>query len=66
MNNTDVTGLTAKKKFEHARGPYVIPPTQLIGERSEPLSMVFNDQPRDIYIYIWRDRICEKGHQVQI
>ena len=31
MNNTGVTGLTAKKKnFEHARGPYVIPPTQLI------------------------------------
>ena len=26
----------------------------VIGERSEPLSMVFNDQPRDIYIlYIW-------------
>ena len=24
-----------------------------IGERSEPLSRVFNDQPRDIYIYIW-------------
>ena len=23
----------------------------IIGERSEPLSMVFNDQPRDIYIY---------------
>ena len=22
----------------------------IIGERSEPLSMVFNDQPRDIYI----------------
>ena len=32
MNNTGVTGLTAKKKkdFEHARGSYVIPPTQLI------------------------------------
>ena len=27
--------------------------TYIIGERSEPLSMVFNDQPRDIYIYIW-------------
>ena len=24
----------------------------VIGERSEPLSMVFNDQPRDIYIYM--------------
>ena len=24
----------------------------IIGERSEPLSMVFNDQPRDIYIYM--------------
>ena len=24
----------------------------LVGERSEPLSMVFNDQPRDIYIFI--------------
>ena len=24
-----------------------------IGERSEPLSRVFNEQPRDIYIYIW-------------
>ena len=23
----------------------------LIGERSEPLSTVFNDQPRDIYIF---------------
>ena len=23
-----------------------------IGERNEPLSMVFNDQPRDIYIYM--------------
>ena len=23
----------------------------IIGERSEPLSRVFNDQPRDIYIY---------------
>ena len=30
MNNTGVTGLTAKKNFEHARGSYVIPPTQLI------------------------------------
>ena len=28
---------------------YVI--NNLIGERSEPLSRVFNDQPRDIYIY---------------
>ena len=26
---------------------------ELIGERSEPLFMVFNHQPRDIYIYIW-------------
>ena len=25
--------------------------TIIIGERSEPLSRVFNDQPRDIYIY---------------
>ena len=25
----------------------------LVGERSEPLSRVFNDQPRDIYIYIY-------------
>ena len=24
----------------------------IIGERSEPLSRVFNDQPRGIYIYI--------------
>ena len=24
----------------------------IIGERSEPLSRVFNDQPRDIYIYM--------------
>ena len=24
----------------------------IIGERSEPLSMVFNDQPRDIYIQV--------------
>ena len=31
MNNTGVTGLTAKKKeFEHARGSHVIPPTQLL------------------------------------
>ena len=29
--------------------------TKLIGERSEPLSMVFNDQPRDIYIYNMAD-----------
>ena len=26
---------------------------RLVGERSEPLSKVFNDQPRDIYIYIY-------------
>ena len=25
----------------------------LVGERSEPLSRVFNAQPRDIFIYIW-------------
>ena len=25
----------------------------LIGERSEPLSRVFNDQPRGIYMYIF-------------
>ena len=25
----------------------------VIGEGSEPLSMVYNDQPRDIYIYKW-------------
>ena len=25
----------------------------VIGERSEPLSRVFNDQPRDIYIYLY-------------
>ena len=30
MNNTGVTGLTAKKDFEHARGLHVIPPMQLI------------------------------------
>ena len=30
MNNKGVTGLTAKKDFEHARGPHVILPTQLI------------------------------------
>ena len=36
MNNTGVTGLTAKKKdFEHARGPHVIPPTQLICHTSD-------------------------------
>ena len=29
-----------------------IPASAIIGERSEPLSMVFNDQPRDIYIYM--------------
>ena len=26
-------------------------PSCVIGERNEPLSRVFNDQPRDIYIY---------------
>ena len=26
--------------------------TYIIGERSEPLAMVFNDQPRNIYIYM--------------
>ena len=25
----------------------------IIGERSEPLSRVLNDQPSGIYIYIW-------------
>ena len=28
----------------------------LVGERSEPLSRVFNDQPRGIYIIIWEIR----------
>ena len=32
--------------------PYIY--IYIIGERSEPLSMVFNDQPRDIYIYVTR------------
>ena len=27
--------------------------SSIIGERSEPLSRVFNDQPRHIYIYIY-------------
>ena len=27
-----------------------------IGERSEPLSMVFNDQPRDIYIVYYTSK----------
>ena len=30
----------------------------IIGERSEPLSRVFNEQPRDLYIYIWPMSDC--------
>ena len=43
MNNKGVTGLTAKKKdFEHARGPHVIPLTQLIGHTTDILRHIDN------------------------
>ena len=41
--------LTSSTKFIAIKNLFIM----VIGERSEPLSMVFNDQPRDIYIYIW-------------
>ena len=38
----------------------------IIGERSEPLSRVFNDQPGDIYIYIYINTIARNGFRVRI
>ena len=44
--------VTASVYSEIARLKKLIMMKMIIGERSEPLSRVLNDQPRDIYIYM--------------
>ena len=38
----------------------------IIGEGSEPLSRVFNDQPRDIYIWPMSDRTYVSNTHAQV
>ena len=40
-----------KNNFSYELARPIMGTIFLVGERSEPLSVVFNDQPRDIYIY---------------